>query len=497
MSRSHRPDTLAALAPQALTPQALTPDQAPSVTSTITFIEFAGIDGLVTGTFQGYSPQSVTGSLVLAVGGSAGLVSHINSSADPLNHVAAASPVQTPTVLADLAFSTPAQGADNGSATDIGIASNTSGFSALTGPLIPALAGTALGSELTPLLGVAGELLPGYGKNGGRPAGGSTTAAPWLRASVGLGLSGTTTILGITSTTHSGGTLTLSKTDANAISGVIGAGGTLLADGATLLQDVQSGNLLGAVTDGVATIAAAGSLTASAASLIATAASGHGGGTLGAVHSPALSLDLATQDSQSYGLGIGTPLNVSEQLDVSIVADKFGAYALGEVLAKVLPQVIADYGSGGVPNAASIFEQLAQGASALTQTIAAGGLGGAPGTPSLGNAPDISITATLVTGESQAILGGTQSAAQTFSLGIDSNAQALYDLGTAGAPVLTDLLVALLETPQGQEALQIGGAELQSIDSKFGGGSAASATPDYYHHAMSPIGGLMAGHVAV
>ncbi|MEJ0049364.1 MAG: hypothetical protein WDN04_27085 [Rhodospirillales bacterium] len=35
------------------------------------------------------------------------------------------------------------------------------------------------------------------------------------------------------------------------------------------------------------------------------------------------------------------------------------------------------------------------------------------------------------------------------------------------------LLIGLLETPGGQEALQIGGEILQQIDSDFGGGGAA------------------------
>jgi len=473
----------------ALLPDPTVDQQAPSATSTITLVEHLGIDGLVTGTFQGYEPQRLSGTLVLAVGGSAWTVPSVEPSAAPLNHVIADSPVVDPTVLADLAFSTPASGADNGSSTDIGVAATTVGFSGLVGPLVPALAGTTLGNELDPLLKLSGYLLPGLGKNGGLPGGGVLTAKPFFTASVGIGLAQSTTILGITTGTHADGTLLFNKEDGQAVVNAAQDTANLLGDGATLLNDVQSGNLLAAVGEGVTTLGAGVALGGAVGTLLTDAGNQHGG-TLAAVKNPALSLNLATQDSQSYQLGLGTPLGVSEQLDVQITADKFGAYALGKLAASVLPQVIADYGSGGVPDASSIFAQLAQGVSALSQSLLAGNTQAAPGIPSLGSAADISITATLVTGETQTILGGTANAMQTFTLGLDSNAQGLFDLGTASAPALADLLVGILETPQGQEALGVGGAILQSIDSQIntGSGSAASFDPPDFYHNMAHIG---------
>jgi hypothetical protein len=454
--------TLFALAPTA--------DQAPSVSTTISIIEHLGLDGLVTGKFRGYSPQPLNGTLVLAVGASADTVPSVNSSAAPLNHVIAQTPVNDPTVLADLAFRTPGQGPDRGSATDIGVAATTAGFSGLISPLTPALAGTTLGAELAPLVKLAGLVLPGLGKHGGNPGGGSLHATPFFTATAGFGLAQTTTVLGITTRTSGQGSLAFTKADGQAILGALRDGAAVLSDGATLLNDVQTGNLLGAVTTGVTTLSDAGSLTGAVTALIAGAPHA---GTLAAVAHPVLSLNLTSSDSQSYALGVGTPLSTSESLVVHITADSLGAYTLGKLAAAILPQVIADYGSGGVPNASSIFAQLAQGVSALGQSLLTGPSTGAGAVPSSGNVPDVSITASLVTGNAQSILGGTESGTQTFSLGFDTNAQGLYDLGTAAQPVLTDLLVGILETPQGQEALQIGGAVLQSIDSKISGSGSA------------------------
>jgi hypothetical protein len=452
-------------------------DQAPSVTTTISVIEHLGLDGLITGNFRAYSPQPLTGTLVLAVGSSAASVPSVAPSAAPLNHVIAQSPVTAPTVLADLAFRTPAAGADKGLAFDIGIAATTPGFSGLIGPLTPALAGTTLGNELTPLVKLAALLLPGLGKNGGEPHGGSLDATPFFTADAGLGASTTTTVLGVTTKTNAEGTLAFTKADSQGIVNVLQDGATLLSDGAILLSDVQSGNITGAVATGVNTLATAAILSGSVVSLLQSTS--HSGGTLAAVAHPALSLNLSASDSQSYALGVGTPLGVSEDLTVHITADALGAYTLGKLAAAILPQVIADYGNGGVPNASSIFAQLAEGVSALSQNLLSGSQPGAGPVPSSGNAADVSITATLVTGESEAILGGKASGAQTFSLGLDTNAQGLYDLGTASQPVLTDLLVGLLETPQGQEALQVGGAILQSLDGKISG-SGAIASPAYH-----------------
>jgi hypothetical protein len=170
--------------------------QTPIVTTFIAVDVAGGLaDGLLGGTFQGFDP-AVTGNLTVGLGATAYELPSVDSRAASLQHVINGSSVVDPTVVVDLNFATPANGPDNGSMTDIGIASSTLGFSSLVIPLGNALAGTTLGGELAPLVNLSSALLPGYGKHGGLPTGGSTTARPLFFGSAGIGLSQTLTVLG-------------------------------------------------------------------------------------------------------------------------------------------------------------------------------------------------------------------------------------------------------------------------------------------------------------
>jgi hypothetical protein len=456
--------------------------QTPIVTTFIA-VDFAGgaADGLLGGAFQGFDPD-VTGNLTVGLGATAYDLPGVDSRAASLQHVIAGSSVVDPTVLVDLNFATPANGPDNGSITDIGIASSTLGFSSLVIPLGNALAGTTLGGELSPLVGLASGLLPGYDKHGGLPTGGSTTARPLFFGSAGLGLSQTLTLLGQTTTTSGGGSLTLTRADADAVVNTVNGAATLFGDTGALVSDVITGNILAAVTEGVATLGAGTALIGDVGTLI-NDASKQAPPDLPAIKNPALSLDLNTQDSQSFSLGLGTPTQVQENLNVQITADKFGAYALGQVLALYAPELVADLSGNGTQTAESLFSQLAQGVAGLANTVVSGVTNSGNQVQSLVGGPDIGISATLVTTENNDLAGGSVSNSQTFSLNFESNAQGFYDLGTAAQDVLLPVLVGLLETPAGQEALQIGGDILQQIDSKFGGG--AASLPDTQHAAVA------------
>ena len=451
----------------------------PPIVTTFIAIDVAGglAAGLLGGTFQGFDP-AVTGNLTVGLGATAYELPSIDSRADALSHVIAGSSVVDPTVLVDLNFVTPANGPDNGSHTVIGIASSTLGFSSLVLPLGEALAGTTLGGELQPLVGLAGALLPGYDKHGGLPTGGSTTASPLFFGSGGIGLSQTLTLLGHTTTTSGGGSLTLTRADANAVISTASAAATLFGDTGALVNDVATGNLLAAITEGAATLNAGAAVIGDVGTLI-NDASKQSPPDLPTIKSPALSLDLNTQDSQSFSLGLGTPTQVQEDLNVQITADKFGAYALGQILALYAPELVADLSGNSTQTAENLFAQLAQGVAGLANAVVSGATNSGNQVQSSVHAPDIAISATLVTTENNNIIGGSVSNSQTFSLNFESNAQGFYDLGTAAQDVLLPVLVGLLETSGGQEALQIGGDILQQIDSDFGGG--AAVRPDISH----------------
>jgi hypothetical protein len=456
--------------------------QPPIVTTFVAVDEAGGsADGLLGGAFQGFDPD-VTGNLTVGLGATAYELPSVDSRATALQHVIDGSSVVDPTVLVDLNFATPANGPDNGSATDIGIASSTLGFSSLVIPLEKALAGTTLGGELSPLLGLSSALLPGYNKHGGLPTGGSTTARPLFFGSAGFGLSQTLTLLGQTTTTSGGGSLTLTRADANAVTGTVNDAATLFGDTGALVADVVSGNILGAIAEGAATLSAGAAVVSDVGTLIKDA-SKQAPPDLPTIKNPALSLDLNTQDSQSFSLGLGTPTEVKEDLNVQITADKFGAYALGQILALYAPELIADLSGGGTQTAENLFAQMAQGVAGLANTVVSGATNSGNQVQSSVGAPDIAISATLVTTESNDLVGGSVSNSQTFALNFESNAQGFYDLGTATQDVLLPVLVGLLETPAGQEALQIGGDILQQIDSVFGGGT--TAFPDPQHPAVA------------
>lgn len=446
--------------------------QTPIVTTYIA-VDFAGgaADGLLGGTFQGFDP-AVTGALTVGLGATAYLLPSTDTRAAPLQHVLDGSAVVDPTVLVDLNFATPGNGPDNGSVTDIGIASTTLGFSSLVTPLGAALAGTTLGNELQPLVGLASGLLPHYNRHGGVPTGGSTTATPLFFGSVGVGLSHTLTLLGRSTSTSGGGSLALTRADANAVIGTANDAAVLFGDTGAMVADVLNGNLAGAVTDGVSTLNAGAALIGDVGTLINDAGKGSPPD-LPVIKSPALSLDLNTQDGQSFSLGLGTPTQVDENLNVQITADKFGAYALGKLLALYAPELVADLGGSKTQTAESLFAQMAQGVAGLANTIESGVTNSGNQVQSSLHTPDIAISATLVTTENNNLVAGSVSNSQTFTLNFESNAQGFYDLGTASQDVVLPLLIGLLETPGGQEALQIGGEILQQIDSDFGGGGAA------------------------
>ena len=437
------------------------------------------LDGYLTAPFQGYDP-AVTGQLTLAIGGTAYQTPSTVAALAPLQHVQAATPVLDATSLIDLAFQTPGQnyglGAELPSNTDVGISATTAGLSAILGPLSTALAGTTLGNELAPIDSFTKGLLKSFNRNGGVPHGGSLTAKPYLALNAGVGLTSAVTVLGHTTTTSQGGSLTVNgHTGAQAVQTLTDTAG-LLSNAGTLLSDVQSGNLLGAVPAGVATLASGASLIGDAGALIAAGAGQHP--VLPAIKNPALNLNLQTGAAQTFGLGLTDPATLSETVGVNITADTFGAYALGKLLAQIAPQLITDLqDQNTVRQPLDVLSQLATGVSTLAKDASQGfaGLGGAGAVPSSTTRPDISIQLTLTTNETQNTIAGSISNTQTFTTNLETNAQGFYDLGTAAQPAITDLLVGLLETPGGKEALQIGGDILTQLDQKLGGGSAASA----------------------
>lgn len=381
----------------------------------------------------------------MGLGGTAYDLPSVDSRAAPLQHVIDGSPVVDPTVVLDLNFATPANGPDNGSSTDISIA------------------GTALGGEVTPLINLAGLLLPGYSKHGGLPTGGSTTARPLFFGSAGVGLSQTLTLLGQTTTASGGGSLTVTRADANAVIGTANDVAALFGDTGTLVSDVVSGNILGAIAAGAATLSEGTALIGNVGPLI-NDASKQSPPDLPAIKNPALSLDLNTQDSQSFSLGLGTPTQVQQDLNVQITTDKFGAYAPGQILALYAPELVADLTGSNTQTAENLFAQLAQGVAGLADAVASGVTDSGNQVQSSVHAPNIAISATLVTTESNDPVGGSVSNCQTSALNFESNAQGFYDLGTAAQDALLPMLVGLLETAAGQEALQIGGAILQQIE---------------------------------
>lgn len=447
--------------------------QTPVVTTFIALDLYGGAaDGLLGGTFQGFDP-AVTGGLTFAIGNTAYEVPGQDSRAAALVHVLAETSVKDPTVLGDLNFTTPANGPDNGLAVDIGIASTTAAFGSVLIPFGAAIAGSALGNELAPLANLTAGLLKGYGKNGGVPTGGSTDAAPVFYGAAGLGLSQTLTLLGVPTVTSEGGSLALSRGVSNLIGDTLQDSSTLYTDTNALVGDVMSGNIPGAIAEGVATLGDAALLGSAVGSLLLD--SQNTPPHLPAINTPTLSLDANIGDSQTFGLGVGTPTQLNETLNLQITADKFGAYALGELLAQYAPQLIADLSGGTTQTMESLFAQMAQGVSALASTVVGGVTGDGTYLPSKSGAPDIAINATLVTTEQNDIIGGSVTNSQTFTLNFETNAQGFYDLGSSAQAVLIPLLVGALETPAGQEALQIGGEILQQIDSKFGGGGNTSS----------------------
>ena len=444
--------------------------QAPIVTTKVDLLNVGGsLDGILLGAFQGFDPP-VAGNLTIALGNTAYLTPGATQEAAPLTHVIEGSPVVDPTVLTDLTFATPASGPDNGSVTDIGIAATTGAYSSLILPLDAALKGTTLGKYLDTLVRVSGALLPGFGQHHGVPKGGSHDAQPLFGLSAGLSLSNTTTLLGIPFTTSSGGSLDLGQANLSPLTATLADGAALFSDTGTMVNDISSGNIAGAIAAGIATLADGTALVGAAGTLIAEAAHQHYT-PLPEITNPALSLDLNVQDSQSVQLGLGTPTQVQEQLDVRITGDSFGAYALGRVLALYAPQLVADL-TGNALSPESTFGQLAQGVSTLSQDMLTGKVPNGGSVPSSTTLPDIGISATLITTETQALIGGDESASQTFALNFETNAQGFYDLGVVAQSALTALLAGLLETQGGQEAIAIGGKILSQINHKLGGGDA-------------------------
>lgn len=430
-----------------------------------------GLDGYVVAPFKGFDP-AVTGQLTLALGSTAYLAPGLVPDLAPLAHVEAATPVTDATSLIDLAFTTPGQnfvlGREAPSATDITISSNTAGLSAILGPLSAALAGTTLGSELAPIIKFGHGLLPDLDRRGGVPTGGSQTAKPILTVTAGVGVSQAVTVLGQTTTSSQSGSLTINgRTGVQAVHALNDTAG-LLSNAGTLLADVQAGNLVGAVPAGVATLGSGAAVATDIGTLIADAP--HSPPVLQPIAVPALDLTVQTGAAQSLSLGLGDPSSVSETVGVHITADTFGAYALGKLLAQVAPQLIKDLqDQGTVRQPLDVLSQLVGGVSTLAQDASHGfaGLGGAGAIPSSGGKPDISIQLTLGVTEAQKTALGSTSSTQDFTTNLETNAQGFYDLATSAQPAITDLLVGLLETPGGQEVLQIGGGILSQLDSKL------------------------------
>ena len=471
--------------------RATSADSAPPIVSTNLGYTFAGsgLDGYLTAPFQGFDP-AVTGQLTLGIGFSAYLLPSVIASLSPLQHVLAASSVADPTSLVDLAFSTPGQSlgfaAEAPSATDIAISGSTAGLSGILGPLTQSLAGTTLGSELAPVVSFAKGLLPTLDKHDGRPQGGSGAAKPFLALQLGAGVSQSVMVLGHTTSTSQSGSLTVDgKSSAAAVHTLNDTAG-LLGTAGTLLSDAEAGNFPGAIAAGISTLSAATSVAGDIGQLIASA--GTGSPTLPPLASaPAVDLNLQTGAEQEFSLGLGSPVSVAETLGVHIEADTFGAYALGRVLAQVVPQVIADLNDQNtVRQPLDVLSQLVGDVSTLAKD-AAGGFSGksAGGTPSSGQKPDISIQISLGATESHDTALGSVSNTQDFSATLETNAQGFYDLATAAQPALTDLLVGLLETQAGHEVLQIGGAILGQLDQKLGTSSAKPDHPIGSMHAMA------------
>ncbi|MEJ0049365.1 MAG: hypothetical protein WDN04_27090 [Rhodospirillales bacterium] len=63
---------------------------------------------------------------------------------------------------------------------------------------------------------------------------------------------------------------------------------------------------------------------------------------------------------------------MDENLNVQITADKFGAYALGKLLALYAPELVADLGGSKTQTAESLFAQMAQGVAGLPTRSRAG-----------------------------------------------------------------------------------------------------------------------------
>lgn len=432
-----------------------------------------GLDGYVTAPFQGYDP-AVTGQLTLLLGSTAYLAPAASPDLAPLVHVEAATTVTNATGLIDLAFTTPGQsfglGDEQASSTDVGISSTTAGLSAILAPLYAAISTTTLGGELLPVIKLGKGLLPGLDAHGGKPTGGSLHAKPYLALTEGVVSSQSVTVLGQTTTTSQSGSLTVDgKTGTLAVRALTDTAG-LVSNAGTLLADAQAGNLLGAVGAGAATLASGTAVVGDIGALIAAAP--HTPPVLAPVASPALDLNLQTGAGQDFSLGLGSPTTVTETVGVHIVADTFGAYALGNLLGQIVPQLITDLQSQGtVRQPLDVLSQLVSGVSTLAQDAGQGfaGLGGAGAVRSSAHAPDISIQLTLGVSEQQNTALGSVAGTQTFTTGLETNAQGFYDLGTAAQPALTDLLVGLFETPGGREALQIGGDILTQLDQKLGG----------------------------
>ncbi len=464
----------------------------PNVTTSLgyTFLDSA-IDGYVTAQFQGHDPE-VKGQLSLAIGKTAYEIAGAVPQLSALSHVEAATPVVDASSLIDLSFSTPGQsfalGGETASHTDIAISGSTAGLSGILAPLSQALAGTTLGQELAPIVSFGRGLLPTLDQHGGIPHGGTLGAAPIFAVGAGLGLSQSTTILGHTTTSSQSGSLVLGPKAASQVAAVAGDLANLLSNTGSVVGDVQAGNLLAAVPQGVAALASASTLSLALTPLLADATQ-HGGASLPQVDKPALDLNLSTALGQTFALGNTDPASTSETLGVHITADSFGAYALGKLLAQIAPQLIKDYtDQGTVQQPLDILSQLATGVSTLAADAAQGftGLGTAGAIPSSTAHPDISLQLTLGITEKQNALLGAVSNTQTLGLDLQTNAQGFYDLGTAAQPALTDLLLGLLETQAGHEVLQIGGQILGQIDQKLGGSAASTASIGSSHEMLTP-----------
>jgi hypothetical protein len=448
-----------------------------------TFIA-SGLTGYVTAPFRGYDP-AVKGQLTLDLGYSAAAAAGAVASLAPLKHVLAGSTVADPTSLIDLSFTTPGQsyllGAETQTKVDVGISSSTNGLSGILGPLTAALAGTALGNDLAPVVKFGKGLLPTLDKNGGVPHGGSLTATQYLALNAGVALSQTLTVLGQTTTTQQSGSLTVNGQSSAAAGQALSDTAVLLGNAGTLLSDVQAGNLVGAVPAGVATLASGAAVIGDIGTLLTDAQQQHNP-VLPAIKDAALNLNVHLEAGQTFGLGVGDPTQVTETLGVKVTADTFGAYALGKLLAQVAPQLVAGLANQGtVQQPLTVLSQMAGDVATLAQDAGNGfaGLGGAGAIPSSTTHADIGIQLTFSVSESQNLLTGSVANTQTFTTDLQTNAQGFYDLGTTAQPVITDLLIGLLETPGGREALQIGGSIVSQIDHKLGATSAVM--PVHWH----------------